>query len=101
MKTKSKNKRVIAKKIWIPLLVVLLAAAAGFGYYTWQQKTTAAADTASSSYKTSTVKKGSISISVSGSGTLIAGQSSDLSFPVSGTLAKVNVQVGDLVKKGD
>ena len=52
-------------------------------------------------FKTSQVRKGSITISASGAGTLIAGQESSLGFSTSGTVAKLNVEVGDVVKQGD
>ena len=72
-----------------------------FGYYTWSQQTAAAAQTADTGFKTSQVRKGSITISASGAGTLIAGQESSLGFSTSGTVAKLNVEVGDVVKQGD
>lgn len=101
MKSTTKSKRANARKIWIPILVVLLLAAGGLGYFYFTQKTAATAQAASTGYKTTTVRKGSLTISVSGSGTLVASQSNDLSFSTTGTVASVKVQVGDQVKKGD
>ncbi|HEX9018177.1 MAG TPA: efflux RND transporter periplasmic adaptor subunit [Anaerolineaceae bacterium] len=100
MKPMSKNKRRSASKIWIPIIILVLAAAGGFGYYYWKQSATPA-EAASTSYNTTTVKKGSITISVSGSGTLIAGQEDNLAFSADGTVTKLNVSVGSVVKKGD
>jgi RND family efflux transporter MFP subunit len=101
MKTTTKSKWSNTKKILIPILIVVLIAAGGFGYFFWTQKTTVAAQSTESSVKTSQVRTGSITISVSGSGTLIAGRSTDLSFSTTGNVAKLNVQVGDQVKQGD
>jgi HlyD family secretion protein len=83
----------------IPLLLVL--AAAGYGYTYWsQQKAQAATTTTQSTLQTAQVKTGSLTLSASGSGTLIAGQETALSFPVSGKVANLYVGVGDHVTKG-
>src|SRR6266508_26385 len=100
----AQTKRSKAKKtnrIWILALVILLAAAAG-GYYLWNrnQQISAAAADVTPSLRTATVRRGNISLSATGSGTLTASKTSSLSFPTSGTVAKVNVQVGDQVKQG-
>ena len=103
MKSTTKSKRTAGRKIWIPILVVLLIAGGGFGYwyYSSQKAAKTAVAAASTSFNTTQVKKGSITISVSGSGTLIAGSSSDMKFSTDGTVDSVKVQVGDQVKKGD
>lgn len=102
MKSTVIRKQNKTRKIWLPIVAVILIAAGAFGYYYWNQQKSAAAQTsADTSYKTSQVRQGSITISTSGSGTLIASRSSDLSFSTSGTVAKVNVQVGSVVKQGD
>ena len=100
MASTSKNKGIKAKKIWIPLLAILVIGLSGLGYYYWQQSSQTQ-DTSSSTVNTTQVRQGSITISVSGSGTLAASQESNLSFSAAGTVAKVNVQIGDKVKKGD
>jgi HlyD family secretion protein len=97
----TRSKRSKARKIWIPILVVVLLVAGGLGYYYWKQQSSQTQQTTSEQMYTSQVHKGSILISVTGSGTLAAGQESKLAFSASGTVAKVNVQVGDQVKKGD
>jgi HlyD family secretion protein len=97
----SKNKRSIARKIWIPGVVVLLIVAGGLGYFFWkQQQSNSAEQTTPSGLNTAQVRQGSINLSVSGSGTLAAGQESNLAFSASGTVARVDVEVGDSVKKG-
>ena len=51
-------------------------------------------------YQTSTVRRGSLALSASGTGSLTAGRSVDLSFPTAGVVAQLNVAVGDTVKTG-
>lgn len=51
--------------------------------------------------RTTTVSAGDISITASGSGTLVASQTVDLSFSTSGTVVELNVATGDTVKTGD
>jgi HlyD family secretion protein len=87
------------RKIWIPILVILLIAAGGLGYLYWSKNYTTV-QTATTTYKTSQVKRGSITLSVSGSGTLVASKESQLSFSTTGTVAVLNVQTGDTVKQG-
>ena len=51
-------------------------------------------------FHTAVVRRGNISLSASGTGTLIASQSVDLSFSSKGVAAQVNVKAGDTVKAG-
>lgn len=51
-------------------------------------------------YQTSSVRRGSLALSTSGSGTVITLDSADLSFATAGTLAELIVDVGDQVTKG-
>ncbi len=60
------------------------------------QKKTAAAST----YQTSPVRRGDLSVSVSGTANLSAQTVADLAFSTTGTLAVLNVQPGDRVKAG-
>jgi HlyD family secretion protein len=96
-----KNKRSGTRRIWIAVVAVLLIAAGGLGYYFWKAQTSQTVEATTSGLNTSQVRQGSINLSVSGSGTLAAGQESNLAFSASGTVAKVNVQISDKVKKGD
>jgi len=98
-----KSKTGWRRKAILPILLLLILAAAGGGYWYWtkaQAQKTSAAAAASASAKTTTVKTGDLTLSASGSGTLIASQQSSLSFASAGTVASVNVQAGDQVSKG-
>lgn len=87
---------------WIlPVAAVLVVAAALGGYFWWRQaKTAQAAASSGSTLNTAQVRIGDLTLSASGSGTLVAGQQADLAFPVAGTVAAVNVRVGDAVSRG-
>ncbi len=99
MKGKTQRKG-SARKIWIPIVVIVLAAAGAAGYFYWSQMKVSTAEAASTSTYTSQVRRGSITISVSGSGTLQAAQEKNLAFTADGTVASLDVAVGDTVKKG-
>lgn len=99
-----KTVRTKPRKMMIPILIVVLLVVAGAGYYFWSRQNGApaqAAGAASEALNTTQVKRGSITISATGSGTLAASQESSLSFTSDGTVAVLNVKVGDKVKKGD
>ncbi len=100
--TRTMKKTSRFKTVILPILVVLILVGGGAGYYFWNQaqSAAAAATTASSAPKTTTVRRGSLTISAAGTGTLSAIQQTQLSFSIAGTVKKVNVQVGDVVKAG-
>ncbi|HMD87770.1 MAG TPA: biotin/lipoyl-binding protein, partial [Anaerolineaceae bacterium] len=101
MKAKSKARPLLkTKKFWIILVVIVLAAAGGGYYYFRSQQTSVVAQAASSSLQTAQVTVGNIVLSAQATGTLVAGQTANLGFLSSGTVATVNVQVGQQVKKG-
>lgn len=87
---------------WIWISLVVLLAGAGMGYTYLRGKAQSATNTTmGSTMQTATVRRGSLVVSASGSGTLAAGQEANLSFPTAGTLAAVNVAVGDRVSEGE
>ncbi len=102
------SKRVASKRTiwqrpvtWVVIVVLLLG---GGGWYLagmpgnpFIKQVSAAATPA---YYTTTVRRGSIQISASGSGTLVASQSVDLNFSTSGTVSELNVKLGDKVTAG-
>ncbi len=90
------------KGLWAALAVLVLAGGGAAWYFLLGPGQTAqAAQGATPQSYTTTVRRGDLVISASGSGTLAAGRSADLSFPTGGLVAELNVQVGDLVKPGD
>lgn len=100
MKPAGNGSRSKAKTIWVSLILIGLLAGGGFGYRYWNQKTAVQAQsTAQSGYSTRQVRTGSITLAASGSVALVASQESALAFAVSGTVATLDVAVGDAVKK--
>jgi HlyD family secretion protein len=80
--------------LWISVLA--LAAAAG-GYFFWQGQRTAAAQPR---YATETVNRGNLVVAVSANGTVVPTNKVDIGSELSGTVARVLVDVNDRVKKG-
>jgi HlyD family secretion protein len=98
---KPSKKQTKSRRIWIPIVIFLLLAVGGGVYYYLSQAGVVSAATATDvAPKTTTVKTGTITLSATGSGTLIASKESDLSFSTTDVVATVNVKVGDQVKKG-
>ncbi len=77
------------------VVVILLAVGALFG---WETLTASAATT--NRLQTTTVQRGTLVASVDAAGNVSAPEQAALNFQTSGTVAKVDVQVGDQVKKG-
>ena len=89
------------RNIGIIVAVVAVLAVAG-GYLVYSNANTAAAqDEADQEVQTSVVRTGSITVSATGAGTVIAAQQVDLAFATSGTLTELRVAVGDSVAAGD
>lgn len=87
-------------KVILAILVAVLLLGGGFVYwYTNQQNTTTTTET-KTTYNTTQVRRGSLVLSASGSGTLVPGRQASLAFPVSGVVSEVNVRVGDQVNVG-
>jgi RND family efflux transporter MFP subunit len=91
------------KKVLVLVIMALLVALGSISYIIWQNRATTAASKTSTStaYQTDKVRKGDISLSATGSGTVITETSIDLGFETGGILAQLNVQPGDTVKAGD
>ena len=88
------------------MLLVLIIVGGYLYYQSAQQKSKAS--TSGTSLQTATVRQGSIVISASGTGTVVAAATANLGFPNTGgssntgngTLTQLNVIVGNQVKKG-
>ena len=102
-KTKAPKRAIFKSKLLWTIIFVLLAGGGAAAWYFLgglgsTYITSAAADTPD--YHTATVRQGDLKISATGTGTLIASQSVDLSFSVSGAVTEVDVKVGDHVTNG-
>jgi HlyD family secretion protein len=84
---------------WI--LIVVILAAAGGGYYYYRQSATTAEAATATPLQTTTVKRGNLVISASGTGSVISENQTQLGFENSAILAQLIVAVGDEVKQGD
>ena len=80
------------KKIAITLAIL---AAAGIGYYRYR-----ASKTDQVQYQTAVVEKGTLVISVSASGQVVAANSAPVTTKISGVVKKIFVKDGDTVKTG-
>ena len=81
--------------------VAIVAVMGAWAYLAFGTNVGKQADKNQTTYETSPVRNGNLVISASGSGTSVAGREMNLAFSTSGTVAAVNVQVGDQVKTGD
>ena len=92
----------IKKKVWVPLLIALLFISCAV--YWFLIRGTILKETGSStpadSIQSSIVRKGDMKITTTGTGTLVAGNSVDLSFSTEGIVQELNVKAGDNVSKG-
>ncbi|MDR3573623.1 MAG: efflux RND transporter periplasmic adaptor subunit [Anaerolineaceae bacterium] len=100
MKSKSKVSLLKTRKFWIILVVIILVGAGGGYYYFQNQQTKIVAQADSSSVQTAQVTQADLTLSAQATGSLVSGQTANLGFLSSGTVAAVNVQVGQQVKKG-
>lgn len=100
------KKRNFWRRSWPWLVLIALLAGGGAGWYflagpgSQKARFTAMAQ-GGSVLLTTTVQRGDIQVAATGSGTLEAGQEVDLSFSTSGTVAELNVKVGDQVEVGE
>lgn len=85
------------KKWWIAGLVIVVAAGSAGGYW-WLNKTD---KQLGPSYMTTQVRRGTIEVKVSGTGSIQAAAKETLKATSAGKVAKVNAKSGDKVKKGD
>jgi HlyD family secretion protein len=89
-----------SRGFWIGLaLVIVLGGVGGYLYYNNISTTTAAED--EPDVQTTVVRRGDITISATGAGTVIPVEELSLSFSANGTLSELLVQVGDEVQAGD
>ena len=90
--------RTSLKKIIIPIVIVAIIS--GGSYYAYNKYSNSKATSQSRSI-TMTAAKGSISVSVQGTGTVVSSASKDIVAAGSGTLTNFPIQLGSVVKQGD
>ena len=90
------------KRWWVIIPgILILAAIGGLAYYGLVlSPTQQAAAAAQPVMQTAVVRRGNITLSASGTGTLVAANQVNLGFGTSGQLITLNVKVGDQVKRG-
>lgn len=103
MDRKPKTKK--RKGLGIVLLVMVIVAGIGFGIWQFFLKDRLAVEEANieettSEYQTSDARRGEITLTISGTGTVETSKSADLTFSASGNIAEMNVQAGDVVTEG-
>jgi RND family efflux transporter MFP subunit len=93
---------ILKKKVWIPALLMLIVIAGAAYWFLFRGTMLSAnkASTSASTTETGIVRKGDMTITTTGTGTLVAGNSVDLSFSTEGIVQELNVKAGDKVTKG-
>jgi HlyD family secretion protein len=102
-KAKAPRRAILKSKLVWAILFVLLAGGGAAAWYFLGGPGSAyitPAAAATPDYHTATVRQGDLKISATGTGTLVASQSVDLAFSVSGQITEVDVKVGDHVTSG-
>lgn len=88
-------------KMWQAITVVVVLVGSGAGTYQWRHSAkSSAVALLPANTQLATAQLGNVVNAVTASGTMSFTNSSDLTFGSSGTVAKVNVVIGDSVKKG-
>jgi HlyD family secretion protein len=87
--------------VWLVVIfVVVVAAGIGGGWYYFTRYLPAQEAAAGETIQTTRVRRGSLIVSVGGSGALTPASEADLGFSSGGTLSEVLVEVGDWVESG-
>jgi multidrug efflux pump subunit AcrA (membrane-fusion protein) len=89
-----------SRRFWLGLVLIFIMAGAG-GYYFYTNINVATAADEEPEVQTSIVRRGNITISATGAGTVIPAEEIALSFASGGTITELLVQVGDQVEAGD
>ena len=89
------------KKIWIPAVVLVLLAVGGYSAYRlYTQSKAETATSSTSTLQTATARLGSLTVSASAAGKVIAATEISIGFDESGTLSELLVKEGDKVQAG-
>jgi HlyD family secretion protein len=84
------------KKIIIPIVIIALAVGGYFGYRYYQSRQAA---TKTATYQTTPITRGSLIAQVAETGVVSTNQTAVLTWNTSGTIAAINVKIGDKVAK--
>jgi HlyD family secretion protein len=94
--------KTVMRKVFLWVIAIVAVAAAGSGGYLYYTRAQAADEvTAEPDVQTATVRRGSLVISASGTGTIISDSELQIGFDESGVLTELLVVVGDKVQEGD
>ncbi|KPL91520.1 efflux RND transporter periplasmic adaptor subunit [Levilinea saccharolytica] len=90
------------KRKTVIIILITAVAVLGLGFGVWQSGKAVPSNAAQTAgdYQTATVRRGNITVTVSGTGNVVPSKTANLGFAVSGEIAELNVQVGDTVKAG-
>ena len=94
----------MAKIITRILIAIIVIGAIGGGVYYYLKffpASSAAVNTSNPAYQTAVVKRGALTATISATGTARAEQTANMVWQVSATVGKVNVVIGQQVKKDD
>ena len=87
------------KRMWL-ILLLLVVVAGGSGYAYYARTARAAQAEEEPAVQTTVARRGDITVSATGAGTVIAAEEIELGFGSNGRLTEVLVQVGDRVGAG-
>jgi len=91
------------RRLVVPLVLIVVVVAIGAiggGWYYYTQYLPAQRSAAAETIQTTRVRRGSVIISVGGSGTLMPAAQADLGFGSGGVVSELLVEVGDWVESG-
>jgi len=89
------------KKIWVPAVVLIVLAVGGYtAYRLYTQSKAETAATSTSTLQTATARLGSLTVSASAAGKVIAATETNIGFDESGALSELLVKEGDEVQAG-
>jgi HlyD family secretion protein len=91
----------IATRLIVTILVVLAVGGGAAWYFLGKNAQAKSPAQTGSTTSTVIVEQGDISLTASGSGTLVTNQAVNMSFSTNGKVAELNVKLGDMVKAGD
>jgi HlyD family secretion protein len=89
---------------WIAMILLLVIGIGGFGYYRaggFKGNTNQTNETTSAAPQEAVARRGSLTVTASGTGTLVGGAQTNLGFSQGGVVTTIYVAVGEDVKAGD